>query len=54
MNSRKCDVCNLSVHRASYARHLRSKSHMEIIKQKEMIILEWLFHEPVVNRINKI
>ena len=25
MNSRKCDVCNIAVHRASYIKHLRSK-----------------------------
>ena len=25
MNSRKCDVCKVDVHRASYFKHLRSK-----------------------------
>ena len=25
MNSRKCDVCNVDVHRASYAKHLKSQ-----------------------------
>ena len=38
MNSRKCDVCNVDVHRASYAKYLRSKNHFEILKHKEMII----------------
>ena len=30
MNSRKCDVCDFDVHRASYAEHLRKKYHLEI------------------------
>ena len=47
MNSRKCEICNIGVHRASYARHLRSKTHLENIKQNELIIPEWLFQEPV-------
>ena len=54
MNSRKCDVCNVDVHRASYIKHLRSKKHLENIKQNEMIIPEWLFQEPVENKIKKI
>ena len=54
MNSRKCEVCNVDVHRASYIKHLRSKKHIENKKQNEMIIPEWLFQEPVENKINKI
>ena len=54
MNSRKCEICNVDVHRASYAKHLRSKSHLENIRQKNMIIPEWLFQEPVENKIEKI
>ena len=54
MNSRRCEVCNVDVHRASYIKHLRSKKHMENIKQNEMIIPEWLFQEPVENKIKKI
>ena len=54
MNSRKCEICNFDVHRASYAKHLRSKTHLENIKQNEMIIPEWLFREPVVNEIEKV
>ena len=50
MNSRKCEICNNDVHRASYMKHLRSKKHMET----EMIIPEWLFQEPVENKIRKI
>ena len=53
MNSRKCDVCNVDVHRASYEQHLRSKTHLENIKQKEMIIPEWLFQEPIEKKLKK-
>ena len=54
MNSRKCDVCNIDVHRASYVKHLRSKRHLENERLIEMIIPEWLFQEPVGNKVNKI
>ena len=54
MNSRRCEICKVNVHRASYMKHLRSKKHLEIIKQNEMIIPGWLFHEPVENKIKKI
>ena len=54
MNSRKCEICNVDVHRASYIKHLRSKKHMENIKRNEMIIPEWFFLEPFENKINKI
>ena len=52
MNSRKCDFCNVDVHRASYVKHLRSKKYLENIKRNEMIIPEWLFQEPVENKID--
>ena len=51
MNSRKCDICNIEVHRASYVKHLRSKKHLEKIKQNEMVKPEWLFQEPLENKI---
>ena len=54
MNSRRCEICNVNVHRASYMKHLRSEKHLEFMKQNEMIIPEWLFQEPVENKINKI
>ena len=54
MNSRKCESCNVDVHRASYVKHLRSKKHLENTKQNEMIIPEWLFSEPIENKRNKI
>ena len=54
MNSRRCEVCNVDVHRASYIKHLRSKKHLENLKQNELIIPEWLFQEPIENKINKI
>ena len=54
MNSRRCDICDIDVHRASFAKHNRSKKHIENIKKEEMIIPEWLFKEPIENRIKKI
>ena len=54
MNSRKCENCKIDVHRASYVKHLRSKKHLENIKQNVKIIPEWLFKEPVQNKIKKI
>ena len=53
MNSRRCDICNVDIHRASYVKHLKSKKHLENIKQNEMIIPDWLFLEPVENKIKK-
>ena len=50
------DICNVGVHRASYAKHLRSKKHFENEKQKEMIIQERLFKEeqaPIEKQIKK-
>ena len=35
MNSCKCDVCNIDVQRASYVKHLRKKS---IMNMKKIII----------------
>ena len=54
MNSRKCDVCNIDVHSASYVMHLRSKKHIENEKINIMIKPEWLFQEPIENKIEKI
>ena len=54
MNSRRCEICNVNVHRASYIKHLRSKKHSENVNQDEMIILEWFFREPVENKFKKI
>ena len=54
MNSRKCEVCNADVNRASYAKHLRSRNHLENIKQNETIIPEWLFQKPVENKNKKL
>ena len=51
MDRRKCDVCNVDVHRASYAKHLRSKNHLENEKQNELIIPDRLFKETIENKI---
>ena len=53
MISRKRETCNIAVHRASYAKHLRSKNQSENEKQIEMIIPKWLFQEPTENKINE-
>ena len=39
-NSRRCDICNIDNHRASYAEHSRSKKHLENIKQDDIFIPE--------------
>ena len=28
MNSRKCEICKVDIHRASYAKHLENKKHL--------------------------
>ena len=56
-NSRTCVNCNVNVHRASFVKHLRSKKHLENIKQNEIMIPEWLFKEeetPIKNKIKKV
>ena len=56
-NRRICEVCNVNVHRASFAKHLRSKKHLENIEQNEMIIPEWFFKEeksPIKKKIQKV
>ena len=40
MSSRKGEVCNNNVHRASYAKKLRNKSHLQNEKKNELIIPE--------------
>ena len=54
MNSRKCGICDVYIHRASFIKHLRSKKHIENMKQNDMVIPEWLFEEPIENKIKKI
>ena len=56
-NSRTCNVCNVNVHRASFAKHLRSKKHLENVEKNEMIIPEWFFKEeksPMKKKIQKV
>ena len=56
-NSRTCNVCNVNVHRASLAKQLRSKQHLENVEQNEMIIPEWLFKKeksPIKKKIQKV
>ena len=51
MNSRKCKVCYIDVHRASYVKHLRSKKPLENEKQMKVIITEWLFQETIQKKL---
>ena len=56
-NRRTCDVCNVNVHRASFAKHLKSKKHLENVIQNEMLIPEWFFKEeksPIKKKIRKV
>ena len=53
MTCRRCDICNVDVHRASYNKHMRSKKHLANMEQNEMIIHEWLFREPIENKLEK-
>ena len=56
-NSRTCNVCNVNVHRASLAKHLRSKKHLENVERNEMIIPEWFFKEektPIKKKTQKV
>ena len=44
-------------HRASYAKHLRSKKHLENIRQDDIFIPEWFFiedQEPIENKNKKV
>ena len=56
-NRRICEVCNVNVHRASLAKILRSKKHLENVDQNEMIIPEWFFKEeksPIKKKMQKL
>ena len=44
-NSRSFEICNIDVHRSSYAKQLRSKKRLEIIRPIDIIVPEWLFEE---------
>ena len=44
-NNRRCDICKIDVHRASYAKHLRIKKQLENVRRNEIIIPEWFFKE---------
>ena len=47
-------VCNIDVHRASYAKHLRSKKHLGNIRLDDKIIQEWLFKEVQILTMKKL
>ena len=37
-NRVRCDICKIDIHRASYARHLKSKMQLENLTQNNVII----------------
>ena len=41
IESRKCDICNIEINRASFVKHLRSQKHAE----NQMIIPSKFFDE---------
>ena len=47
MNSHNCDVCNVDIHRTSYATFLKSENYIKNVKEYEMILPEWLFRETI-------
>ena len=54
-NSRRCDICNINVHKASYAKHLwNKKKRLENRRQNDIITPEWLFKEEQALIKNKI
>ena len=56
-NTRRCEICDVDVHRTSMQKHLRIKKHLENEKQNEMIIPRWLSKEeqaPIKNKIKRI
>ena len=53
-NSRRCDPSNIEVHRASYAKHLRSKEPLENIRRNDIFIPEWFCKEKQTSIKNKI
>ena len=46
-NSRRCEISQVIIHKASYAKHLRSKRHLG--NEKE----EWLFQKPIEIKVKK-
>ena len=53
--SRRCEICNTNVHQASYAKHLRSKKHLQNLGKNDKNIPEWLFKEkqgPIKKKMN--
>ena len=45
----RCDICKIDIHRASYARHLKGKKHLEYVSQNVVIIPRKSLKKRVVN-----
>ena len=50
---RRCDFCNNGIDRRSFAKHLRSKKHLEFRKKDGMIVLDWLFQKSIEIKIQE-
>ena len=47
LSRRRCDICKIDVHLASFAKDLRSKKHLENFRQLDMIMPDCLFTKAV-------
>ena len=52
-NSRRCDIFDVDIPRASFAKQSRRKKRLEKIKHEEKIIPEWLIQEPILKKPKK-
>ena len=50
-NSRTCGICNVNVHRASYAKHLRSEKHLENLIEDEKIFTKMVIYRRTSNQL---
>ena len=48
--SLRCDICSTDVHKTSFAKHLRSKKHLEQEKQNGIILPDWSFQDRTENK----
>ena len=56
MESCRCEICNIDVHKASYAKQLRIKKLLRKIGHEDKTEPEWLFKEeqtPIKNKFKK-
>ena len=54
MNRRRCEDCNIEIHKSSYRRHLRSRKHIESLEENEIIISERIRSENIRSVIEQL